>query len=146
MPNTSALFANVASRDYLGFWADQTLRADRVADFLEFKKADVAKVTGVSPASVRYDQKIPKEVMQRLEEIANVAALVAQYFQGDTGKTALWFRTKNPLFGGISPRDMIRFGRYEKVRKFVMEAMEENAAAVTPREDLSGPSPRNATA
>jgi hypothetical protein len=41
----------------------------------------------------------------------------------------LWFKTKNPLLGSISPRDMIRYGRYEKLRRFVMEALEENAAS-----------------
>ncbi len=59
-------------------------------------------------------------------EIANVCGLVAQFFQGDVAKTALWFKTMNPPLG-ISPRDMIRYGRYEKLRRFVMDALEENA-------------------
>jgi hypothetical protein len=61
-------------------------------------------------------------------EIGNICGLVAQFFAGDAAKTALWFKTKNPLFGNISPRDMIRYGRYEKLRRFVMSALEENAA------------------
>ena len=36
------LFRNVHDRDYLGFWADQTLNARGVADFLDLKKPDVA--------------------------------------------------------------------------------------------------------
>jgi len=67
-------------------------------------------------ASVRFDQKIPKEVLDRLKEIANICGLVAQFFGGDIAKTALWFKTVNPLLGNISPRDMIRYGRYEKLR------------------------------
>jgi hypothetical protein len=95
--------------------------------FLELRKPDVAKIAGVAPSSVRFDQKIPKDVLDRLMEIANICGLVAQFFEGDVAKTALWFRTKNPLLGNISPRDMIRYGRYEKLRRFVMDALEENA-------------------
>lgn len=123
------LFRNVPDRDYLGFWANQTLNARGVADFLDLKKPDVAKVAGVAPSSVRFDQKIPREVFERLEEIANVCTLVAQFFAGDAAKTALWFRTRNPLLGDIAPRDMIRFGRYEKLLQFVLDALNENSQA-----------------
>jgi hypothetical protein len=122
----SPLFRTVPSQDHLGFWANETLNARGVADFLDLKKDDVAKVAGVAPTSVRFDQKIPKEVIDRLTEIANICGLVAQFFDGDSVKTALWFKTKNPLLGSISPRDMIRFGRYERLRQFVMEALDEN--------------------
>jgi hypothetical protein len=124
------LFRNVHDRDYLGFWADETLNARGVADFLDLKKPDVAKVAGVAPSSVRFDQKIPREVFERLEEIANVCTLVAQFFAGDVAKTALWFRTRNPLLGDIAPRDMIRFGRYEKLQQFVLDALNENSQAL----------------
>jgi hypothetical protein len=127
MATPPGLFRNVRDRDYLGFWADQTLRTREVAEFLRLKKPDVAKVAGVAPSSVRFDHKIPREVYERLEEIANICALVAEYFEGDVAKTALWFRTRNPLLGDIAPRDMIRFGRYGKLRQFVMEALSENA-------------------
>jgi hypothetical protein len=123
------LFATVPKRDYLGFWANQTLNARGVVDFLDLDKRDIAKISGIAPASVRFDQKIPKEVLERLMEIANICGLVAQFFAGDVAKTALWFKTVNPLLGNISPRDMIRYGRYEKLRRFVMSAMEENAAS-----------------
>jgi hypothetical protein len=123
------LFRTVPDRDYLHFWPDAVFDPQRVAHFLALNKADVAKVADVAPASVRFDQKIPKDVLDRLTEIANVCGLVAQFFQGDVVKTALWFKTKNPLLGNISPRDMIRYGRYEKLRRFVMEALEENAAS-----------------
>jgi len=129
MPASRTLFATVPDKDYLGFWADQTLNAREVVDFLDLDKRDVAKLAGVAPASVRFDQKIPKEVLDRLQEIANICGLVAQFFVGDVTKTALWFKTVNPLLGNISPRDMIRYGRYEKLLRFVMEALEENAAS-----------------
>lgn len=125
------LFKTVPERDYLQFWPHDTFDPQRVARFLDLTKSDVAKVANVSAASVRFDQKIPKDVLDRFLEIANVCGLVAQFFNGDAIKTSLWFRTKNPLLGNLSPRDMIRYGRYEKLRRFVMEALEENAA-VTP--------------
>jgi hypothetical protein len=129
MAASGTLFATVPEKDYLGFWADQTLDAREVARFLNLDKRDVAKLAGVAPASVRFDQKIPKEVLDRLQEIANICGLVAQFFAGNVAKTALWFKTENPLLGNISPRDMIRYGRYEKLRRFVMSALEENAAS-----------------
>lgn len=124
------LFANVPSKDYLGFWADQTLQAKTVADFMNFDRREIARVAGVSSASVRWDQKIPREVLDRLTEIAVVCSLVAQFFEGDAVKTKLWFQTRNPLLGNLSPRDMIRYGRYEKLRRFVMDALVENGIPV----------------
>jgi hypothetical protein len=128
MVRSRAIFGTVPDRDYLGFWADQTLNSRAVADFLDLDKRSVAKLAGVAPTSVRFDQKIPKEVFERLREIANICELVAQFFKGDAAKTALWFKTKNPLLGDISPRDMVRYGRYEKLRRFIMNALDDNAA------------------
>ena len=136
MAASPGLFRNVRDRDHLGFWADQTLNARQVADFLGLKKPDVAKVAGVATSSVRFDQKMPREVFERLEEIANICALVAQFFEGDVAKTALWFRTRNPMLGDIAPRDMIRFGRYAKLRQFVMDALNENPPRIA-RDDAA---------
>ena len=123
------LFRTIPEHDYLNFWPGSQFDPQRVVRFLEFSKADVAKIASVAPSSVRFDQKIPKDVLERLMEIANICGLVAQFFQGDVAETALWFNTKNPLLGNISPRDMIRYGRYEKLRRFIMDALEENATA-----------------
>ena len=124
----STLFRTVPKHRYLGFWTNDQFESGEVAHFLDLKKADIAKFSGVSSSSVRFDQKIPREVLDRLTEIANVCELVAQHFNGDVTKTALWFRTANPLLGNISPRDMIRFGRYDKLQRFILEALAENAA------------------
>jgi len=123
MTPSSALFRTVPDQDYLDMWADDALRPDRVARFLNLDRSDVAKVAGVSVKSVRYDQKIPREVLDRLTEIATICGLVAQFFGGNSHKTTLWFKTPNPLLGGSSPRDMIRLGRYEKLRRFVLSAL-----------------------
>jgi hypothetical protein len=126
---SSALFGTVPRHDYLHFWPNQKFDPQRVTQFLDLTKGDVAKVADVATSSVRFDKKIPKDVMDRLTEIAIVCGLVAQFFDGDVVRTALWFKTKNPLLGNISPRDMIRYGRYEKLQRFVMEALEKNASS-----------------
>jgi hypothetical protein len=124
------LFSTVPAQDHLGFWTNQVLDAQGVAKFLSLDKREVARIADVSPASVRWDQKIPQEVMQHMTAIAIICSLVAQFFQGDAFKTQLWFQTKNPLLGNISPRDMVRYGRHEKLRRIVMDALAENGIAV----------------
>lgn len=139
MSQAAQLFQTVPKRDVLGLWSEESVNARKVVEFLSLDKREIARVAGVASASVRFDQKIPKEVRERLEEIANVIGLVAQFFDSDPIKTALWFKTKNPLLGQISPRDMIRFGRYERLLRFVLDALAEhpavsplNAPRVTP--------------
>jgi hypothetical protein len=145
MSGSRAIFGTVPDRHYLGFWADQTLNSRAVADFLDLDKRSVAKLAGVAPASVRFDQKIPKEVFERLQEIANICELVAQFFKGDGAKTALWFKTKNPSLGDISPRDMIRYGRYEKLRRFIMNALDDNDAVSASKSEAHAESKEEAT-
>lgn len=124
---TNPLFENVYQADSLGFFADQILNPKRVVDFLNLETEDVAKIAGIAKASVRWDEKIPQELRIRLEAIANICLLVADHFKGDAVRTAVWFKTKNPMLGDITPRDMVRFGRHEKLLKFVLAAHELNA-------------------
>lgn len=120
------IFNTVPAHDYLGLLKKDNA-SKKVVDFLEFNKEDVAKATGLPKASIRYDERIPDELVQRLLEIGVICELVANYFKGDLQKTALWFRIKNPALGNISPRDMIRYGRYQKLVKFVQNALAGNA-------------------
>jgi hypothetical protein len=94
----------------------------KTADFLGFKTGDVATATGVPRSSVHLGASIPAEVRARLTEIATICALVMEYFSGNLDKTHLWFTTRNPLLGNLSPREMIRLGLYRKVLRFVQEA------------------------
>jgi hypothetical protein len=63
-------------------------------------------------------------VREHLENVANICNLVFQFFNDDV-KTKLWFQTPSPMLGNMSPRDMIRLGRYNKLLRFVTQAMEE---------------------
>lgn len=101
-------------------------RAPKVIEFVGFKKEDVSKATGVPSNSIRYDERMPQILKDRLREWANLLNLVAQFFEGDASKTALWFKTSNPMLGNITPRDMIRFGRSQKLLKFILNALSEN--------------------
>jgi hypothetical protein len=120
------IFSNIPKEDYLALLQKGEARAPKVIEFVGFKKDDVAKATGLPTNSIRYDQRMPQILKDRLREWANLFNLVAQFFEGDAVKTALWFKTSNPLLGNIAPRDMIRFGRYHKLLKFILNALSEN--------------------
>lgn len=123
---TLDIFGTVPKQDYLSFFEKDRPVYNRIIDFLDFKKEDISRATEVPLSSVRYDTKIPKELHERIKEWAILLNLVAEYFKGDAKKTALWFMTPNPLLGNITPRDMIRFGRYKKLFKFIFNALAEN--------------------
>lgn len=113
---------SVPQHDYLGLLHGNTAR--KVVDFLELDRYQVAKAMGLKEKSqVRFDDQIRKDLKERLEEIAIICELMAEYFNGNAEKTALWFRVKNPALGGISPRDMIRYGRYKKLELFIRNAL-----------------------
>ena len=85
------LFHSVSQSDPLQFWANHGLDYRGVANFLDFDADDLSKLSGVKKASVRLDEKIPKKLSERLAQIANICSLVADYFNADSAKTALWF-------------------------------------------------------
>jgi uncharacterized protein (DUF2384 family) len=103
MPNPN-LFSTLSS-DSLHFWQGNNLNYQKVRDFTGFGVRDIAR-----------DSKAPKEVREQLENIANICNLVIQFFQDDV-KTKLWLQTPNPMLGKVSPRDMVRFGRYAKLHR-----------------------------
>jgi len=126
----SALYSTVPKTDPLNFWADHgALDYSGVSRFLEFDKNELSKLGGISRKTVRLDDRIPKELKDHLEQIASICNLVAEFFDGDPVKTALWFRTPNPMLRDMSPRDMIRYGRYKRLQKFILEAREEGDAS-----------------
>ena len=124
-----SLFSNVHQTDPLKFWSNHGLDYGRLADFLDLDTNALSKIGGVSKGSVRFDARIPKELKERLEQIAVICTLVAEYFEGDVQKTALWFKIPNPSLGEVTPRDMIRYGRYKKLLKFIMESRQANEVA-----------------
>jgi hypothetical protein len=128
-----ALFDTVPP-DLMGFGLGSSFNAKSVQSFLSLKKEEVSRIADVSPKSVRFDEAMPEPVRERLQEIAITINLVAKVFGGDVDKTVTWFKTRNPLLGDISPRDMIRLGRFERLRKFILLAMTEDDKAPAPTE------------
>ena len=118
------MFDTVADRDYLGFGAGSHFDPKRVSDVLDLRDNEVSKMTSVPKESIHYDD-LPVEVREHLEQIATTVNMVAGMFDGNTEKTVLWFKTKNPLLGDVSPRDMVRLGRFDRLRKFIIRAMSE---------------------
>jgi len=117
------------AKDVLGFQSGGHTDYKRVADLVQLSKEDLSKIAKVSKASVRFDENIPAAVAERLREIANIANLVAEYFNGDSHKVGLWFELPNPMLGNISPRTMIRGNRYRRLLNFVLDAREAEGAA-----------------
>lgn len=111
---------NTVSDDFIGF---HKAGVKTVVTFLDLHNKDISKATGQAIKSIRYDDRMPRELKERLEEIGNLINLTAGFFKGNLKKTTLWFNTKNPLLGDMSPKDMIAFGRYEKLRKFILNAI-----------------------
>ena len=127
-PSGFRLFDTVPD-DLLNFGRGENFDPKRVSMFLNLKKVDVSHLASVSVASVRYDQLIPIVVRERLEEVASTINQVANQFEGDLDKTAAWFKARNPLLGDVSPRDMIRLGRYDRLRRFIINAMMSKPSA-----------------
>jgi hypothetical protein len=129
--NRAALFDTVPKDDPLLLFPGGDTDYQKVVKLLDFKKKDVAKASDIPLQSVRYDQKMPKELEERVREWAVALSLVAQYFKNEH-KTVLCFKTHNPLLGNIAPRDMIRIGRFKKLQQFILNALGENESPVNP--------------
>jgi Asp-tRNA(Asn)/Glu-tRNA(Gln) amidotransferase C subunit len=120
------LFGNVPE-DFLEFGRGANFDPKKVPALLGLKKEDVSRLAEVSKKSVRYDENIPERVRDRLEEIGATVNMVAQAFDGDVEKTVAWFKARNPMLGDVAPRDMIRLGRYERLRRYIINAMTERS-------------------
>ena len=120
------LLSNIPKTDPLNFGIYDDMDYEEVSNFLKFNKNELSQIGGISKQSVRFDSKIPQALKERLREIAIICSLVAEYFEGDPVKTALWFHTPNPMLGDITPKDMVRLGRSKKLIRFIMEARNEN--------------------
>jgi hypothetical protein len=130
--STTTAASRSSTRPLTGHIAKDVLRLHRegrpdyrrVADLARLSKEDLSKLAKVARSSVRFDDAIPAAVAERLREIANIANLVAEYFEGDASKVGLWFELPNPMLGNVSPATMIRGKRCRRLLSFVLEARE----------------------
>ncbi|OFZ79448.1 MAG: hypothetical protein A2583_03115 [Bdellovibrionales bacterium RIFOXYD1_FULL_53_11] len=120
-----SLFGNIAAEDRMHLFLNGEPDGKKIVNILDYRKEDVSVAANIPMQSVRYDQKMPTELRDRIIEWAVAINLVSGYFKDDH-KTMLWFKMVNPLLGDISPRDMIRVGRFKKLYKFIQTALGEN--------------------
>ena len=126
MQVTSNELLKTVAPDHLKLFNKEEPIYERVNETLSFKRQDVATAAKVSLTNVRYDGRVPDVLRQRYIEWANALNTIADYFKGEPEKAIIWFKVPNPMLGGMTPRDMIRVGRYKKLMSFINSAIEEN--------------------
>ena len=70
-------------------------------------------------SKVKTDPEIKKQII----------TIVSGYFDGDLNKASLWFFIKNPMWGGVSPHNMIEAGYEKQVLLDVKRMVAENNKA-----------------
>lgn len=122
--------SSVAQHDALGLGLGGSIDALRLISMLALSRDDVARIAGVAPSAIRYDDAMPQTLRENLQEIAKILNMAAHFFAGDEAKTVAWLNARNPMLGDISPRDMVRFGRKDQLRRFIeVQERRENALA-----------------
>ena len=121
---TQSIFNTVPESVKMNVFEGSMPRYDKITEILDLDKTQMSKAVGMAKNNMRFDERMPKELKERLTEIASIIELVGNFFNGDLDKTIMWFRLPNPVFGGISPRNMIRYGRYKKLLTFVTKSLD----------------------
>lgn len=123
---SNSFFENLASVKINSFYKSTgEINYKEIPIFLQLTSDDMAKIAKISVKTVRYDEKMPTVLKERVEEIKNICELVYEML-GDVSKTQLWFRTKNQMLGNNTPRDLIRFGRYQKILDILIDIKRGN--------------------
>jgi uncharacterized protein (DUF2384 family) len=60
------------------------------------------------------------------EQVSRIVDMVSLFFHDEPWKTTAWLDAPNPLLGNVSPRDMVLWGRVDRLEQFVRNAMDEN--------------------
>ncbi|TXH10673.1 MAG: hypothetical protein E6R04_04890 [Spirochaetes bacterium] len=61
------------------------------------------------------------------EASVNIAfGLVLKFFGGDLGRAYYWWHADNPNLGGVSPGEMVRLGREDKLLKWVKQQVKDS--------------------
>lgn len=122
----NALFSNIAAKRIPSFYKENgETDYKEISVFLQLSNDDLAKIARISVKTVRFNGNIPIALKERMEEMKNVCELVFEML-GNIEKTQLWFKTKNQMLGNTSPRDLLRFGRYQKLLDVLMDIKNGN--------------------
>ncbi|MGX5651788.1 hypothetical protein ACWKW4_16170 [Hydrogenophaga borbori] len=112
--------------DALHLGRGHLLDAGRIALLLALNQDDLSRITNVATTSVKIGDAMPPAMREWIEDIANMMNMVAEIFQGDETRTVAWFKAQNPQLGDFSPHDMIRIGRQDRLRHFILNAFSEH--------------------
>ncbi|MBN20375.1 MAG: hypothetical protein CL678_03730 [Bdellovibrionaceae bacterium] len=121
-------FKSVPPNDYFGlFGPEGQPDAQKITDLLRYRRKDVSVASDIPLNKVRLEPtRIPRELLERVAEWGVALNLVGNFFK-DKKKTILWFQTPNPMLGNMSPREMIKVGRFKKLLTFIQTALEEGS-------------------
>lgn len=120
---SSAPGSGAPGRDWLGFGHNTEFQPCRVAEWLDLSSADVVRLADIPGGAMSDDIANQAPARDRLTDIAAACNLVADIFAGDLEKTQKWFRTPNSMLGDVAPRDMIRLGRFDRLKKFILNSL-----------------------
>ena len=92
----------------------------------QMERAEAKQELIKAPREPEWDpEEYVDEVAFRCLELSE---MVRETMAWDFERAEVWMHADNPFFGGISPCQMIFLGKSQKVRKFIENAAEENAA------------------
>jgi uncharacterized protein (DUF2384 family) len=61
-------------------------------------------------------------------DLIELLETIVKFFDGNEEKATLWFNTRNPMLGGVSPKEMVDSDRTDKLLKWVKQQIEEGKA------------------
>jgi hypothetical protein len=126
-------------KDCLRFGSGSSFEAEAVQLVLALTDEDVARMASAPLTFARHDVEVSELVRARLEDVGRAINLVACVFDGDVERTVAWFKTRNPMLGDVTPRDMIRLGRFERLSKYIAAAMLGAADCASGRHEIQPP-------
>lgn len=103
--------------------------ADKFKELVEKAITSKPKNDKLDPALVEKYKTLQEEVLRGLKQTnahLECQRLMWDYFKGDLAKIGRWFEAPNLLLGGISPTEMIKASRAEKLLKFIKSQLEGN--------------------
>jgi putative toxin-antitoxin system antitoxin component (TIGR02293 family) len=95
--------------------------ADRLAEVFGVRKAEAARLMGVSESTVSRRSKPSADVLDRTLAASDVFSKVAAVLGTDGARA--WFRTPNPVFGAHAPIELLRTRTGEKQVENAVEAL-----------------------
>ena len=89
--NIATLFNTVSHKDFMHLFSADEVIGGNVVKILNYKKGDISVATKVPLNSIRYDEKMPSELKERLTEWAIAINLVAEFFNDKRVKASKGF-------------------------------------------------------